>query len=135
MFTEEQIRQVHSKVKSGADFPSYIQELKGLGVTYYETFLTDGHSVYHGKNHFELITQPRFGTVLIPDEINEAQLRADIANHQQGKSNYEEIIKQCTQNGVKKWAICMDGMTCSYFDKTGNKILVEKIPAYSLPSF
>jgi uncharacterized protein YbcV (DUF1398 family) len=129
MFTEEQIRQAHSKVKSGADFPSFIQELKGLGVTYYETFLTDGHSVYYGKNHFELITQPRFEAVSIPDKINKKQLLADLTNHQQGKSNYEEIVKQCTYNGVEKWAICMDAMTCSYFDKTGDKILVEKIPA------
>jgi uncharacterized protein YbcV (DUF1398 family) len=31
MFTLEQIKQAHSKVKSGADFPKYIQEIKILG--------------------------------------------------------------------------------------------------------
>jgi uncharacterized protein YbcV (DUF1398 family) len=128
MFTVEQIRLAHSKVKSGADFPSYIREMKSLGVTYYETFLTDGHSVYHGRNHFELATQPKFETVPIPDKANEAQLKADIANHQQGKSNYEEIVRQCAHNGVEKWAICMDSMTCTYYNKSGNKILVEQIP-------
>jgi hypothetical protein len=30
MFTIEQIDQAHSKVKSGADFPKYIQDLKNL---------------------------------------------------------------------------------------------------------
>ena len=28
MFTENQIKETHSKVKSGADFPAYIQDLK-----------------------------------------------------------------------------------------------------------
>ena len=30
MFTLEQIKQAHSQVESGADFPSYIQEIKKL---------------------------------------------------------------------------------------------------------
>ena len=32
MFTVSQIKEAHSKVKSGADFPKYIQEIKGFGV-------------------------------------------------------------------------------------------------------
>jgi hypothetical protein len=35
MFTVEQIRAAHNKVKSGADFPAYIQEIKALGVSQY----------------------------------------------------------------------------------------------------
>jgi hypothetical protein len=35
MFTIEQIKQAHVKVKSGADFPAYIKYLKQLGVRYY----------------------------------------------------------------------------------------------------
>ena len=45
MFTAEQIKAAHGKVKSGADFPSYIKEIKGLGVTHYEAYITDGHRV------------------------------------------------------------------------------------------
>lgn len=33
MFTIEQIKTAHSQVKSGADFPAYIQEIKKLGDT------------------------------------------------------------------------------------------------------
>jgi uncharacterized protein YbcV (DUF1398 family) len=128
MFTAEQIRLAHSKTRSGADFPSYIRDIKGLGVTFYETFLTDGHSVYHGRNNFELTTPPGFETVSIPGESNKEQLKADIADHQQGKSGYAEFIRQSTRNGVAKWAICMDAMTCTYYDRSGNKLLVEQIP-------
>lgn len=33
MFTAEQLTEAHSKVKSGADFPKYMQKIKGLSVT------------------------------------------------------------------------------------------------------
>ena len=33
MFTIQQIKDAHSKVKSGADFPKYMQDIIALGVT------------------------------------------------------------------------------------------------------
>jgi uncharacterized protein YbcV (DUF1398 family) len=50
MFTIEQVKAAHSKVRSGADFPAFIQDIKKLGVTYYETFVSDGHTDYYGSN-------------------------------------------------------------------------------------
>jgi Protein of unknown function (DUF1398) len=50
MFTVEQIKAAHSKVKSGADFPNYIHEIKELGVIYYEAFVIDGHTDFYGEN-------------------------------------------------------------------------------------
>jgi hypothetical protein len=38
MFTYEEIIANHSKVKTGADFPAYIQAIKKIGVISYETF-------------------------------------------------------------------------------------------------
>lgn len=52
MFTIEQIGVAHSKVKSGADFPAYIRELKKLGVVHYKTFVADGHTDYYGANDY-----------------------------------------------------------------------------------
>jgi len=57
MFTVKQITTAHRKVKSGADFPAYIKEIKQLGVTNYETFVSDGHTHYSGTNDYE-ITAP-----------------------------------------------------------------------------
>ena len=39
MFTVEQIELAHSKVKTGADFPKYIKEIKQMGVIGFETLL------------------------------------------------------------------------------------------------
>ena len=37
MFTVKEIHEAHAKVKSGADFPKYIQEIKKMGVKSFET--------------------------------------------------------------------------------------------------
>ncbi|MCU0417934.1 MAG: DUF1398 domain-containing protein [Cytophagaceae bacterium] len=34
----------------------------------------------------------------------------------------------CAATGIEKWEICMDKMSCTYYDKAGNELLVEKIP-------
>ena len=48
MFTIEQIKEAHAKVKSGADFPKYVKEMKTLGVVSYDHYVADGHTNYYG---------------------------------------------------------------------------------------
>jgi uncharacterized protein YbcV (DUF1398 family) len=128
MFTVEQIRLAHSKVKSGADFPAYIQDLKELEVTYYETFVEDGHTDYYGANDYKTSTTAKYDTLAISATSNEEQFVTDLKTHQQGKTDYLTFCNDCAKSGVKKWEVCMDKMTCTYYDKAENEILVEQIP-------
>lgn len=137
MFTTEQIKERLSKVRTGADFPALAMDLKNIGVSYYETGMEDGRSIYHGQNGYELLGGPNYAPIVVADNINLAQLKVDIANHQQGKSDYFQISRQCADNGIEKWAVCLTSMTCTYIDKAGNKVWVEHIPDASArkPSF
>lgn len=128
MFTTEQIKTAHSKVKSGADFPSYIKEIKALGVTHYEAYVADGHIDYHGENDYTAKVPAKYEPLTIADASKHEEFKAGLIAHQQGKTDFLTFIKMCATFGVEKWAICMAEMTCTYFDKGGNKILVEKIP-------
>ena len=128
MFTVEQIKAAHRKVKSGADFPTYIQDIKKLGVTFYETFVTDGHTDYFGVNDYKTSSVAKYEALSIAETSNIEQFKADIKAHQQGKTDYPTFCKDCAKSGVEKWAVCMDNMTCTYFDKAGIEILVEQIP-------
>jgi uncharacterized protein YbcV (DUF1398 family) len=67
MFTVEQIKMAHSKVKSGADFPSYIKEIKGLGVTHYEAYVADGHIDYHGANNYTANVPKKYDPLVIAE--------------------------------------------------------------------
>ncbi|MBB4805885.1 uncharacterized protein YbcV (DUF1398 family) [Chryseobacterium defluvii] len=131
MFTVEQIKEKLSQVRTGADFPALAKNLKNIGITYYETKMEDGRSTYHGENGYELSTGPGYEPIVVADQVNIEQLKADIATHQQGKSDYFEISRQSANNGIEKWAVCLVSMTCTYVDKAGSKVWVEHIPDIS----
>jgi len=128
MFTVEQIKTAHSKVKSGADFPAYIREIKSLGVTFYETFVTDGHTDYYGANDYKTSTATRYEALVITSNCDIEEFKSALKAHQQGKTDYPTFIGMSAKLGIEKWAVCMDEMTCTYFDKEGDKVLTEEIP-------
>lgn len=128
MFTAEQIKAAHSKVKSGADFPAYIKEIKALGVTHYEAYVSDGHIDYHGANNHTAKVPEKYAPLAIADTAQVETFKAELLAHQQGKTDYLTFIAMCAETGIEKWEICLDKMTCTYFDKAGAEVLVEQIP-------
>ena len=128
MFTTEQIKAAHSKVKSGADFPNYVQDLVRLGVIFYETYVADGHTDYFGKDDFKTSSPVKYSQLAIAEVGNLDQFKFDLKAHQQGKTDYPAFCSDCAKSGVEKWAVSMEKMTCTYFDKAGNELLVELIP-------
>ncbi len=135
MFTVEQIKAAHSKVKSGADFPAYIQDIKKLGVAGYETFVTDGHIDYYGNDAYKTSSMGRYNALEIVGRSNGEQFIADLKAHQQGKTDYATFCQDCAKSGIEKWVVSLDKMTCTYYNKLGNEILVEEIPQQSPAPF
>lgn len=129
MFTVEQIKTAHSKVKSGADFPAYIKDIKRLGVTYYEAFVSDGHTYFFGDGDFKTSSTAKYDVLEIAKISNAVQFKSDLVAHQQGKTDYLTFCNDCAKSGIEKWAVSMYKMTCIYYDKAGNEILVENLPA------
>jgi hypothetical protein len=60
MFTLKQIERAHDKVKSVADFPEYIQEIKQLGVIAFETRVFNSHTEYSGKGNYHAKSLPKY---------------------------------------------------------------------------
>ena len=129
MFTIEQIKAAHSKLKSAGDFPAYIQDLIKLGVTSYETYVADGHTDYSGKDGYTISSDKKYTTLTIADRANMSQFQSDLKAHQQGKTDYATFCSDCAKSGVEKWKVDINTMTCTYYDKAGNDILTETIPA------
>lgn len=128
MFTVKQIKAAHLKVKSGADFPEYIQDIKKLGVTRYETYVADGHTDYYGTDDFKSSSPASYDELKIAEVSNVAQFTTDLEAHQQGKTTYADFCHDCARSGIEKWAVSMNAMTCTYYDKAGKEILIEPIP-------
>lgn len=128
MFTIQQIKDAHSKTKTGADFPQYMQDIIALGVTSFTTFVFDNHTDYYGKDSFSASSEGNPEHLIIANECRPEQFKFDLKIHQQGQTDYPTFLSDCAKSGVEKWQVMMDKMTCTYFDKNGNIILVEQIP-------
>ncbi len=128
MFTIEQIKRAHSKVKSGADFPKYIQDIKQSGVHAFETWVIDSHTEYFGKDSYQIKSQPMYEKLDVADKSDKNKFSNYLKIHQQGKTDYSTFCRHCAETGIERWFASLDKMTCTYYDKAGNKILVEPIP-------
>jgi len=128
MFTIDQIKEAHSKVKSGADFPKYVQDLIKLGVIHYNTYVRDGHTVYWGSDNFRVQSPPNYPTKEIADKSDKNQFIHKLNAHQAGETDFATFCTHCAENGVEKWVVDMVEMTCTYYDKTEHNLLEEEIP-------
>lgn len=128
MFTVEQIKAAHSKVKSGADFPNYIRDIKQLGVTAFETWVIDSHTEYFGKDDYRTNSKPMYENLLIANESDKEKFGQYLKIHQQGETDYATFCRHCAETGIEKWFVNLAAMTCIYYNKTGEEILKEQIP-------
>jgi uncharacterized protein YbcV (DUF1398 family) len=129
MFTIEQIKEAHSKVKSGADFPAYIQDLIALGVKGYDTFVNDGHVEYFGADNHRASATDTYATIYIAPSANKERFIEFLVMHQDGQTNYLTFCNHAGQCGIAKWSVNIIEMTCTYYDQSNAEILIEKIPS------
>lgn len=128
MLIIEKIKEAHSKVKSGEDFPAYIREIKLLGVAKYVTMVHDSHTEYADKDGHHIQSSPMFDVITIAPVGDKEKFCNYLKMHQQGKTSYPEFRNHCAETGIEKWVADLNDMTCTYYDMQGNEMLVEKIP-------
>lgn len=127
-FTLEAISDAHSKVKSGADFPEYIQDIRALGVTAFTTWVYDSHTDYHGTEDFRISSEGQYDSLSVADQTDQEGFISNLKAHQRGETDYFTFCQHCAQAGIEKWIVVIDAMTCTYYDKGGNNVLEELIP-------
>ena len=127
-FTIKDIRDLQSKVKTGADFPAFVQELIHLDVRSYDTYVGDGHTSYEGVDGSRLDSGPKYDSLNVSSKSGNTQFRNYLQLHQQGKTDFETFCKHAAETGVEKWKVDMLQMTCTYYNQAGEKMLEEQIP-------
>jgi uncharacterized protein YbcV (DUF1398 family) len=129
MFTLAQIELAHSEVRSGADFPKYIQEITNFGVISFETWVMDIHTNYFGNEGFRISSDAKYAPLVIEDFCDEAAFKHALKIHQKGETDYFTFCQDCAKTGIEKWVVDLHKMSCTYFDKAENVVLVELIPS------
>lgn len=128
MFTIDQIHDAFGKVKSGADFPQFVQDLKAIGVTHYDNYVSDGRTRYYGSGGFNLEGGPKYPSIPVNETSSAEKLRLAITIHQQGQTDYPTFCRQAAEAGVEKWITHMLDMTVTYLDQHEQQLVVEAIP-------
>lgn len=121
MFTKEMIPAAQAKVKSGADYPRMVQELKDMGVRSYVHYVADGSNVYHGRDGHTITMSHQQERIPVAERPSAEMLRRSLLVHQQGKSDYPTLCQEAGAAGVAKWTSHLEAMTVSYVDRTGRR--------------
>jgi len=127
-FELKEIKEVHSKVKSGADFPNYVQDLIRLGVKKYDTYVSDGHTLFFGDENYQIQSEPKYSELNIANISDKERFKHYLKCHQRGQTDYPSFCNHSAETGVEKWTVDMSQMTCTYYDKSNAKMLEEQIP-------
>jgi len=128
MFTAQDILMAHAKVKSGADYPRYVQDLKAMGVVFYDFVVENGQNNYFDQEGNSVSTPEKYSPLHVADSASSEKLKHNILIHQQGKTDFPTFCKQAAEAGVEKWVSDLKKMVVIYLDKKGNELLAEPIP-------
>ncbi len=128
MFTIEKIQVAEAKIKSGSDFPNFIQEIKSMGVIRYDVFVINGMSIYYGASDQVVQSAPIHEDLLIEQVSDSDALKEALKIHQNGSTDYQTFCRQVAVAGVEKWIVDLDSMTVTYLDSAGNEMVTEHIP-------
>ncbi|GAA3978321.1 DUF1398 family protein [Pedobacter ginsengiterrae] len=130
MFSIEEIKAAESKIKTGADFPQFIKEIKALGVVRNDVYVANGLSVYFNSDDYSVQASPdEYPELVINSESSAEKLEHALKIHQRGETDYFTFCKQAADAGVEKWVIDLNSMTCSYLDTKQTELVKEGIPS------
>ncbi len=127
MFTIEQVNVLHTRLGEAETLFEYVRALKAIGVTKYDSYLTDGHSEYFGKDGHKVISPPAHDTLSIAEQSNTEDFLKHLKLHEQGKTTYLEMSQGLAASGVEKWTVDTSQLIMIFYDKAGNEMLVERI--------
>jgi uncharacterized protein YbcV (DUF1398 family) len=126
--TAENIKEIYARPRSGADFPRLIRELKNAGIRSYHHMMATGANVFHGRRG-EVLTLEKMGPACpVAERVDLEALQKIISGHQRGLTDYAALCGLVGKAGIEKWVCDLAAMTCSYFDRAGQKVHVERIP-------
>jgi uncharacterized protein YbcV (DUF1398 family) len=104
-----------------------LRALREIGVETYDSYVSDGHSEYHGADGQKLVGPAFHGTFAIAEASDKEWFLQYIKQVEQGGVGYIEMSRAFADHGVEKWSFDTEKLTTTYLDKAGNVLLGEKV--------
>lgn len=127
-FTLEAIQEAQMKY-TGPDFPKLIREFKAMGMVTNTYDLSNGQIQYVSNKGEHIDIKSEITVGIIGETYDEAAALAALKNNQTGKTDFITFCKEIAEAGVYKWISDLEIMTCSYYDRKENTVIVEMIPS------
>jgi uncharacterized protein YbcV (DUF1398 family) len=127
MFTLKQINEIHDRAGNEETLGLYLRELRAIGVDTYDSYITDGHSVYIGEDGQQLESPPAHERFEVAETSDREAFLAHMSLVEQGKLGYVEMSRAFAGSGVEKWTFDTQKMTLTYYGIDGMVMLAEEI--------
>ncbi len=127
VFTVEQIEEIHGRLGRAERLADYVRELAALGVERYDSFVSDGHSEYLGRDGHRVITNAVHEQLTVAPNSDRDQFLDQLRRHERGETSYLAMSKGLADSGVERWTVDPQAMTMTFYSRSGDVVLVEPI--------
>lgn len=127
MFTLQQIDDLHARLGKAKTLAQYVRALHAIGVEHYDSYLTDGHSEYFGKDGYKIVCPPVHDLLVIAEVSQRDSFLQHLRRHELGETGYMDMSRGLAESGIEKWSVDAEGMTMTFYDRAGNAMLVNRI--------
>jgi uncharacterized protein YbcV (DUF1398 family) len=101
MFTIEQIKLAYGKMKSDADFPKYIAEIKEIGVVALEMWVKDRRTIFFNLNNFQTMSNTAHETLPLATVTDKDKFVHYLKKHQKEKTDFFTFCQHCAATGIE----------------------------------
>jgi uncharacterized protein YbcV (DUF1398 family) len=127
VFTLVQVEELHERLGNAETLSDYVRSLAALGVARYDSFVSDGHSEYMGRDAHGVASHAAHDELTVAERSDRDALLHHLRRHEQGETSYLEMSKGLADSGIEKWTVDTEAMTMTFYDRSGDVLLVEQI--------
>jgi uncharacterized protein YbcV (DUF1398 family) len=127
VFTIEQIEELHARLGNAETLADYVRSLAALGVTRYDSFVSDGHSEYVGRDAHRVTSHAVHDELTVAETSDGEAFLDHLRHHEHGETSYLEMSKGLADSEIEKWTVDTDAMSMTFYNRSGQALRVEQI--------
>jgi uncharacterized protein YbcV (DUF1398 family) len=127
VFTWAEVDDLHTRFGRAASLGDYLRALAAIGVTRFESFVTDGHSEFFGPNGHSVVSPAHHEHLSVADRSDRDSFLRHLRDPGDGKTSYLEMSAGLAQSGVEKWVADTSALTMTYCARDGVVLLVDDV--------
>jgi uncharacterized protein YbcV (DUF1398 family) len=124
--SEEIISQIEQD--KSLSYPTYVQQLKEIGVAFYEVRMRDRCRKFTSKSGQELMLTIGLPEVEVAEEFDYEAVKSAITRTQAGLTGYPAFLSEIAAAGVHSYRADLEAMRISYSGVKSADIYTEVIP-------